>query len=163
VRGPTLTHGYWNDSQLSFSSQLGGYWLTGDLVWADGSGEYFHADRVADSFVSRDGPVYSLLLEEVVMSADPGVADCTVIGVPDGTGALAPLGIVKPRSAASLDLGRLLPAVNETLSRRDWPRLARLLLVEDAEDWPLGPTGKVLKRKLRERHAGSLLGARAGS
>lgn len=156
VRGPTLTHGYWNDSQLSFRSQLGGYWLTGDLVWSDEDGEYFHADRISDSFTAREGVVYSLLTEEVVMAADPAVADCTVIGVPDGAGGLAPIGVVKPRPGSAIDLAALVPGANARLREQGMPALRLILVAESVRDWPLGPTGKVLKRQLRERYGDAL-------
>jgi long-chain acyl-CoA synthetase len=156
VRGPTLTYGYWNDSQLTFRSQLGGYWLTGDLVWADENGEYFHADRISDSFPSGGGIVYSLPMEEAVMASDPAVADCTVIGVAKGSGGLAPVALVRARKGGTIDPAALLSSANANVRQHGWPTFELLVLAEAAEDWPLGPTGKVLKRQLRARYEDAL-------
>ena len=35
AKGPSITAGYWNDSDTTYRSKLGGYWLTGDLVYQD--------------------------------------------------------------------------------------------------------------------------------
>ena len=41
AKGPSITAGYWNDSDTTYRSKLGGYWLTGDLVYQDEDGNYY--------------------------------------------------------------------------------------------------------------------------
>jgi acyl-coenzyme A synthetase/AMP-(fatty) acid ligase len=46
VKSPTVTPGYWNDSDLTYRSWLRGYFLSGDLVYQDEEGQYFHMGTV---------------------------------------------------------------------------------------------------------------------
>jgi acyl-coenzyme A synthetase/AMP-(fatty) acid ligase len=67
VRSPTLTAGYWNDSVLTFRSRLGGYWLTGDLVYKDDDGRFFHVDRTTDAIRTKDGTITNALRGNVAV------------------------------------------------------------------------------------------------
>ncbi|MDA2811420.1 class I adenylate-forming enzyme family protein [Nocardiopsis sp. RSe5-2] len=157
VRTPTVTPGYWNDSGRTALSSFSGYWLTGDVVYRDTDGRIYHLDRVPDVVHTADGPVFSLPLEEVVLS-EPGVADCAVVAVPDpGTGAMAPYAVVRPAEGAEPPAD-LLGALNARLEAAGLARLRGASAVRSEEDFPLGPTGKVLKRRLRERFADALGG-----
>ena len=58
-------------------------WLhTGDVGYMDEDGFIFLVDRVKDMIISSGENVYPREIEEVV-SAYPGVAECSVIGIPD--------------------------------------------------------------------------------
>ena len=62
-----------------------GYYITGDLVYTDDEGYYYHMDRAADSVDLGGGRfLYTALSEERILAACPDVADCTVIAVRDG-------------------------------------------------------------------------------
>jgi acyl-coenzyme A synthetase/AMP-(fatty) acid ligase len=150
VKAPSVTSGYWNDSALTFRSQLGGYWLTGDLAFRDAKGRFYHVDRVPDVVRTTSGPVYSLATEELLLKNFQSFADCSIIAVPTGDGFEAPLALVRIRAGASRDEAATLLAVNAVLDPKGWGRIAALRIV-DADEIPLGTTGKVLKRLLRER------------
>ena len=159
VRTPTVTPGYWNDTALTQRSMFSGYWLTGDVVRRDEAGRFFHLDRVPDVIHTLDGPVYSLPMEEAVLAGCPEVADCAVVAVPDGpvsvpyaTVVLRP-GVTPPVDPTS--------AVNAALSARGLARVAGARVATGPDDFPTGPTGKVLKRNLREHLAGLLGGPAA--
>ena len=64
-RSPTLSPGYWNDSVTTYRARLNGWYLTGDLVYRDEEGNYYHVDRDPDAVVG-DG-----LLHGAVRGADP--------------------------------------------------------------------------------------------
>ena len=55
-KSPTLSPGYWNDSVTTYRTRLSGYYLTGDLVYRDDDGYYYHLDRAADAVDLGDGP-----------------------------------------------------------------------------------------------------------
>lgn len=157
IKSPTLTTGYWNDSALTSRSRLSGYWLTGDLVRQDEDGRFFHLDRVSDVIRTAEGPLYSLLAEELIMSALAEVADCTVVGSPRPGGVeqahlfLQPSRDVDPDRT---DRQEVLARVNALLAGHGLPAIA-------TADWaaagqlPVGPTGKVRKAALRASLAGS--------
>ncbi|KIH97697.1 carbohydrate-binding protein [Streptomonospora alba] len=162
VRTPTVTPGYWNDSELTARSSFAGYWLTGDVVYRDHDGRVFHLDRVPDVVHTASGPVYSLPLEEALLGC-PGIDDCSVFAVPDPiSGYSAPAATVR-LSAGVPEPDDLTGFVNDALAVRGLTPLAAAVAARSGEDFPLGPTGKVLKRRLRERFAGLLARDAEGS
>lgn len=152
VRTPTRTAGYWNDSTTTTRSSISGYWLTGDIVYRNGDGKFYHLDRVPDVIHASGGPIYSLPIEEAILVGCPQVADCAVVAVaaaPPETGDV-PFAVVKLAPGATVP-GDLLAMLNDALSAQRLPTLRAATLVQDDADFPTGPTGKVLKRQLRQR------------
>ncbi len=76
AKGPSITAGYWNDSDTTYRSKLGGYWLTGDLVYQDEDGNYYVVDRTKDAIETAEGTGYSVLMEEVLLSEISAITDC---------------------------------------------------------------------------------------
>nr|BFD88179.1 hypothetical protein StreXyl84_75800 [Streptomyces sp. Xyl84] len=165
VKTPTRTPGYWNDPALTASSELAGYWLTGDVAVRRPDGRFYHLDRTADVIHTAGGPVHSLPLEEVLIAdlADV-VQDCAVIGVPapSGEGQL-PLAVVRLQADSPLsDPAGIREAANRELTAAGLHPLAAVSVARGGDDYPTGPTGKVLKRELRTRHASALVTGPAG-
>ncbi|MPZ28729.1 MAG: AMP-binding protein [Micromonosporaceae bacterium] len=161
---PSRTPGYWKNPRLTSSFELNGYWLTGDVARRDADGNYYHLDRTVDVIDTATGPVYSLPLEEVLIAdcAD-AVLDCSVVGVParDGAGQ-QPIAVVKlqPDAAADWTEQAIREQANKELAAVGLAPLAAVVIARSEPDFPLGPTGKVLKRELRTRHAGLLTAGR---
>jgi acyl-coenzyme A synthetase/AMP-(fatty) acid ligase len=155
VKTPSRTPGYWNNERLTSSFELNGFWLTGDVARREPDGTFYHLDRTVDVIDTDAGPVYSLPIEEVLLAdCDEIVQDCAVVGVPDGTG-LVPVAVVRPQAEATAwSEEAILERANQELAAAGLARLAAVRVARSAEDFPLGPTGKVLKRELRTRHAG---------
>ncbi len=153
VRAPSVTPGYWDDPGLTERSLIDGHFLTGDIVRCDAQGRWYHLDREPDVIHSADGPVYSLPLEEVVL-LETGALDCAVVAVddPDDPSATCPAAVVLPQDTTGAAPEDLLERCNAGLRRRKLPILRALLVVGDRDGLPVGPTGKVLKRTLRDRH-----------
>jgi len=155
VKTPSRTPGYWRNPRLTASFELNGYWLTGDVARRDADGNYYHLDRTVDVIDTVDGPVYSLTLEEVLIAdcADL-VLDCAVVGVPSPTGGQRPIAVVRLQAGASDSTPQeVLEKANKELSSAGLATLAAVVIAHTDADYPLGPTGKVLKRELRTRHA----------
>lgn len=152
VRTKSVTPGYWGDPGLTERSTLGGYFLTGDVVRREPSGDWYHLDRTPDTIRTTTGTVYSLPLEEVLLLVSDAV-DAAVVGVrdPDDEEALLPIGIVLCEDGG-IDALELLDRCNVGLWERGLDRLAAVVVVGDRAGLPVGATGKVLKRVLRERH-----------
>jgi acyl-coenzyme A synthetase/AMP-(fatty) acid ligase len=149
VKSPSITPGYWNDSVLTARSQLSGYFLTGDLFYRDERNRFFHVDRVPDAIRTEDGMVYSLLTEEILLKHFPEITDCTVVGSPGARGLQEATIIVRLKDGAEKDADQLLRRMNEKLACEGRPGLSAVAFA-DLADIPLGPTGKVLKREVRE-------------
>jgi acyl-coenzyme A synthetase/AMP-(fatty) acid ligase len=158
---PSRTPGYWQNLLLTRSFELNGFWLTGDVARRDAEGNYYHLDRTVDVIDTTDGPVYSLPLEEVLLAdcADV-VRDCSVVGVPAGAGqGQRPIAAVQLQAdATDWTAEAILEKANKELARTGLASLAAVLIVDE---FPLGPTGKVLKRELRTRYANLLTGPEA--
>ncbi|MBO3460026.1 acyl--CoA ligase [Aetokthonos hydrillicola Thurmond2011] len=154
IKSPTITPGYWNDSNKTLKSYKQGYWTSGDLAYTDKNGNFYHLDRSVDAIECSSGMVYSLLVEEVILKQNTEVADCAVIGVPNKHGKSSLIALVKMKSEKNIKASILLDAINKDISDLTAEKLTSLLIVRE---FPVGPTGKVLKRKLREEYKNFLL------
>ncbi|MGV9267332.1 class I adenylate-forming enzyme family protein [Kitasatospora sp. NPDC003701] len=156
IVSPSRTPGYWNDPRLTATFELAGYWLTGDVARRDAEGNFYHLDRTVDVIDTVDGPVYSLPVEEVLL-ADCGdlVQDCSVVGVPGAPGeGQRPVAVVRLQAdAEGRTAEEVQEAANKALAGAGLAALAAVSIARTPEDFPLGPTGKVLKRELRTRFA----------
>lgn len=148
---PTLALGYWNDSTTTHRTRIRGRFLTGDLMYRDEEGFYYHVDRAVDSVELGDGRrLFTAMSEERVLARCPDVLDCTVVALKDGDGRvvtdvlLVLAGDADPAADRSKEVVAALDAATAATVRQ--------VLVVDADDIPLGPTGKVRKVLLRERH-----------
>jgi acyl-coenzyme A synthetase/AMP-(fatty) acid ligase len=150
ARGPAITPGYWDDSDITYRSTLAGYWLTGDIAYRDETGRFFLVDRAADSIETGDGTAYSVLMEEILLSGVPDIADCTVVAGRHGD-RMVPVAVVKLHEG-SRDVMPLLAEANDVLRRSGQPELVVLESAREAGDIPVGVTGKVLKRQLRDKY-----------
>ncbi|MCG8419428.1 MAG: acyl--CoA ligase [Proteobacteria bacterium] len=156
-RSPTITPGYWNDSEKTYLAQRAGYWMTGDVGYRDEAGLFYHLDRAVDVIHTRNGNVYTLPTEERIQKACPDIADVTVIGVDareqnGGAGHSEPVAIIWAEDGEILHVEALLNASNLAL-QSDMPGhgLSAMIVVE-CGDVPFGATGKVIKRELRTRY-----------
>ena len=160
VKSPSITPGYWHDERLTTMFRLNGYWLTGDVARRDREGNFYHLDRTVDVIDTRSGPVYSLPIEEVLL-ADCGdvVQDCSVIGIPAAEGGQTPVAVVRLQAGAGdWTAEAILERANKELAGVGLAGLSAVVVATEPDDFPLGPTGKVLKRELRTRHASLLAG-----
>ena len=150
VKSPSVTPGYWNDSELTARSRRNGFFLTGDLVYRDQQGRYFHVDRVTDVIDGVNGRTFSLLTEEILIARTDAIDDCTVSSLTGPHGERFPVALVWSDSPVRLEARSLLNGFNEALDLRGQPRLSAVFVVRPNEV-PLGITGKVLRRELQSK------------
>ncbi len=149
MKSPSLALGYWNDSVNTFRTRLNGYYLTGDLMYRDEDGYFYHVDRASDAVDLGDGNwLYTVLSEERILKHCPDVRDCTVLAARAATGR---------SSSMSCCCSPLTPTPRATGTTRSAPRSARSPErcradrghPRDESSWE--PTGKVRKFLMRER------------
>jgi acyl-coenzyme A synthetase/AMP-(fatty) acid ligase len=151
VKSPTVTVGYWADSDMTYRSRLAGYWLSGDVGYQDENGTFFQVDRAVDVVETESGPGYSVLMEELLMAESPAILDCAVVaGSHDGR--TVPVALVTTTGGRDVDPDEILRGANEALRAAGHPELALLEVATSQDHVPLGVTGKVLKTRLRERY-----------
>ncbi|MBV1856088.1 class I adenylate-forming enzyme family protein [Catellatospora tritici] len=149
LKSPTVMLGCWNDSVTTFRTRQRGYYLTGDLVFYDEDGYYYHVDRAVDSVVLDSGHwLHTSYTEEKILATCPDVLDCTVVAVREaGTVVTDVLLLLRADADASADRT---PQITAALGEHAAPTLRRITAVHD-DDIPTGATGKVRKLVLRER------------
>ena len=146
VRAPCVTPGYWNDSRLTVKNTLGGYWLTGDLVYRTEEGDYYHVDRIQDAIDLESGPFYSCQAEELILKHCGDLFDCSIVGVDgdEGTRLVMTAETVNGEQPADLKL-----RINALLADHHLPGVDEVLFESGRTN--AGVTGKKLKFVLRQR------------
>ncbi len=121
-----------------------GWFRTGDVGRVDADGYVYVEDRLKDLIISGGENVYSPEVERV-LAEHPAVAEVAVIGVPDARWGEAVKAVVALRPGATADEAGLVAWCRDRLAHFKCPRS-----VDVVEALPRNPTGKILKRALRE-------------
>jgi fatty-acyl-CoA synthase len=144
LRGPKITHGYWRDPTKTAVSFDGDWFRTGDVGYVDNDGFLFLTDRMKDMIISGGENIASSEVERVVYQM-PQIREAAIIGVPDEKWGERPVAVVALNAGHSLDY--------ETLAKHCRAHLAAFKVPKQLivrEQLPRNPSGKVLKRLLRE-------------
>jgi long-chain acyl-CoA synthetase len=140
--------GYWENPKATAEAVTpDGWFRTGDAGYTDADGYLYLHDRVKDMIVSGGENVYPAEVENVV-ARHPGVADVAVIGVPDERWGEAVKAIVVP--ADGTDAGDTTAQDIIAFARQQLAGYKLPKSVDFAEVLPRNPSGKLLKRELRE-------------
>jgi acyl-coenzyme A synthetase/AMP-(fatty) acid ligase len=154
LRSPTLAPGYWNDSVTTYRYRYRGWYLTGDLMYRDADGFYYHLDRAVDAVDLGDGKwLYTAMSEERILVRCPDVRDCTVVAVRERGRVVSDV-LLLLAPGADPDADRTV-AVREALGEAAGATLRRVVAVPE-DDIVVGPTGKVRKFLMRQRHLAEL-------
>jgi len=148
LRGPKVLPRYWNDPEKTAASFFGDWFRSGDVGYLDADGFLFLTDRKKDMIISGGENIASSEVERVVYQL-PQVAECAVIGLPDERWGERPVAVVVLRPGTALDLAALDAHCRAHLAAFKVPKE---LILRDA--LPRNPSGKVLKRVLRDELAG---------
>ncbi len=146
VRGDSVMKGYWRDPAASARTLADGWLHTGDIGAFDTRGFLTLKDRSKDVIISGGSNIYPREVEET-LQAHPGVAEVSVIGVPDAEWGESVVAFVVARDGtlASADLDSLCLS---RIARFKRPKEYRFV-----EALPKNAYGKILKTELRARMA----------
>jgi 4-coumarate--CoA ligase len=146
VRSPAAMLGYLNNPAATAATLDADGWLhTGDIARRDADGYVYIVDRLKELIKVKGFQVAPAELEALLLT-HPAVADAAVIGVPDERAGELPMAFVVRKSGATADAN----AIAEHVASRTahFKRLARIEFVDAV---PKSPSGKILRRLLRER------------
>lgn len=143
ARSASLMAGYL-PAEATAESMCDGWYRTGDVGWLDAGGWLRITDRLKEMIKVRGFQVAPAEIE-AVLQGHPAVKDCAVYGIPDGLNGEAVVAAVA--AAEPVDPTELTALVDEKLA--SYKRLSRVVFVPDI---PRLPSGKVLRRVLKERH-----------
>jgi acyl-CoA synthetase (AMP-forming)/AMP-acid ligase II len=145
-RGPQLLEGYLNNPQATAGLKTPDGWVrSGDLGLVDADGFIFITDRLKELIKFKGMQVAPAELEALLLT-HPEVADAAVIGRPDERAGEVPVAYLVARGAPDPD------AIRAWLAERVAPhkQLADVVFVDAI---PKNPSGKLLRRMLRDRDA----------
>jgi acyl-CoA synthetase (AMP-forming)/AMP-acid ligase II len=147
IRGPQVMRGYLHNPDATAETIDAHGWLrTGDVAIRDEDGYFRIVDRLKELIKYKGYQVPPAELEALIVS-HPEVADVAVIGVPDEEAGEVPKAFVVP-AGSGLDADALRAWVAERVAPQK-----QIRLVETVEEIPKSPSGKILRRQLRERPA----------
>ena len=152
---PQYMLGYWNDPQRTTDATRAidgvNYWLTGDLGYRDEDGYLFYTGR-ADDIISSAGYRIGPTEVENALQEHRAVVESAVVASPDPErGEVVKAYVVlregeEPSEALIADIQR---HVKESTAPYKYPRR-----IEFVESLPKNPSGKLLRRVLRDREFG---------
>jgi fatty-acyl-CoA synthase len=146
-RSPHLMSGYFHDDERTRAAFTGGWFHSGDLATIDAEGYITVVDRKKDMIKTGGENVASREVEEALYRL-PQVSEVAVIGVPHPRWVEAVVAVVVVRTGHDLSEAEVLSHANQVLASFKAPK--RIVF---AEALPKNPSGKLLKRQLRDVHA----------
>jgi acyl-CoA synthetase (AMP-forming)/AMP-acid ligase II len=147
VRGPQVMRGYLNNPEATAATiTIDGWLKTGDIGYADADGHFTIVDRLKELIKYKGYQVAPAELEALLLT-HPAVADAAVIGIPDEEAGELPKAFVVARGDVSAE--ELLAFVAGQVA--PYKKLRRL---EFTDAIPKAPSGKLLRRVLRDRERG---------
>ncbi len=145
LRGPNMMLGYLDDPEATAVAIDAEGWLhTGDAGRLDGAGNLTITGRLKDMYICGGFNVYPAEVEQVLARLD-GVAESAVVGVAEPRLGEVGKAFVVARPGFALTEEDVLAFCRERLAGYKVPRR-----VEFRDALPRNPSGKVLKRVLKE-------------
>jgi O-succinylbenzoate-CoA ligase len=147
IRGPHIMKEYWNRPEATADTIRDGWLHSGDVATVDKEGFVYIQDRIKDMVISGGENVYPAEIENVILG-NPKVGEVAVIGQPSAKWGESAFAVVV-RKDPSLTEREVLDWCQGKLARFKQPRAVGFIDVI-----PRNPSGKVLKRLLREQFPG---------
>jgi fatty-acyl-CoA synthase len=148
-RSPHLMLGYFHDEEKTKAAFAGGWFHSGDLATIDEEGFITVVDRKKDMIKSGGENVASREVEEMIYKL-PQVSEVAVIGVPDAKWVEAVAAVVVVKAGQSLSEQDVIAHCNRHMAGFKAPKR-----VVFAQSLPKNPSGKLLKRELRQKYGGA--------
>jgi acyl-CoA synthetase (AMP-forming)/AMP-acid ligase II len=145
LRGPKVFPGYWRDPDATEAAFRGGWFHTGDIGVLDHDGFLTIVDRLKDMIVSGGENIASSEVERVLYEHD-AVVEAAAVGRPDDRWGEVPVAFVVVDDAATVTTDELLEHCRGQLAKFKVPKDVVFI-----DALPRNPSGKVLKRELRDR------------
>ena len=136
--------GYWQKPDLTNEIMKDGWMWTGDIATWDEDGYIFIVDRSKDMIISGGENIYSTQVESAIHKHE-GVLECAVIGIPDDEWGESVKAVVVMKPGESATESEIIEVAKAHLASYQKPKS-----VDFVDSLPKAPTGKILKRELRD-------------
>jgi long-chain acyl-CoA synthetase len=144
VRSESMTIGYWSLPEETAKTIQGGWLHTGDFARFDKEGYVYIVDRKHDMIISGGKNIYPREIEELLYRHE-AILEAAVIGVPDGYWGESVKALVVLKEGMEASEEEIIDFCKDNLASYKKPRS-----VEFRKELPKSPTGKILKRVIRE-------------
>ncbi|HMN93938.1 MAG TPA: acyl-CoA synthetase [Hydrogenophaga sp.] len=148
-RSPHLMLGYFNDPERTEAAFAGGWFHSGDLATVDEEGYISVVARKKDMIKTGGENVASREVEEMIYRL-PAVSEVAVIGLPDPKWVEAVTAVIVVKAGQSLTEAEVMAHCSEHMAHFKAPK--RVVFTDAL---PKNPSGKLLKRELRQRYTGA--------
>ena len=146
LRGPNMMKGYWNQPAATSETLLADGWMrTGDIGYFDSDQCVYLVDRLKELIKYKAYQVAPAELEDILQS-HPAVRDSGVVGAPDAAAGEIPIAFVVKKEGAALSAEELMQYVAARVAP-----YKKIRAVEFVQEIPKSPSGKILRRVLKER------------
>ena len=143
-RSPHLMLGYFHDDERTLSSFEGDWFHSGDLATIDEEGYITVVDRKKDMIKTGGENVASREVEEMIYRL-PQVSEVAVVGLPDPKWVEAVTAVIVVKSGHTLDEQTVISHCTHHMAHFKSPK--RVVFTDSL---PKNPSGKLLKRQLRQ-------------
>lgn len=147
MRGPQFMLAYWNEPEATAAVLRDGWYWSGDMATVDSDGFYRIVDRVKEMIKYNGFPIAPAEVEAVMLE-HPMVSDCGIVGRKDKIAGEIPCAFVVLRNGSQGNAKiaeDLCGFVGDRLTGYKQPREVRFV-----ESIPRNPSGKILRRMLRD-------------
>jgi len=151
VKGPQVVKGYWNKPEATAESFTEGWFHTGDIGKIDEEGFVYILDRIKDMIIRGGENVYCSEVEGALLE-HPAVKAACVFGTPHNTLGEEVAAAVELNSTRTASEQELMDFVAKKLAKFKVP----VKIWFRSEPFPLGATGKVQKREVRQSYVDQL-------
>lgn len=145
LRAPNIMKGYWNRPKETAATIKDGWLYTGDIGKMDQEGFLYILDRKKDMIISGGENIYPAEVEDALLH-HPKIADVAIIGYPHEKWGEAVKAIVVLKPGENLTDAELIEWCQGKIGRFKIPK--EVVFIDSI---PRTPTGKILKRVLREQ------------
>ncbi len=144
IKSGTVMKSYWNRSEATAETIVDDWFYSGDAGFFDEDGFLFIHDRVKDMIISGAENIYPAEVENALMS-HPQILDAAVVGIPDEKWGETVMGFVILAEDSSISEDEIIAYSREKIAGFKCPKTIKFI-----NEIPRNPTGKVLRRELRE-------------
>ena len=147
TRSPYIFNGYWEQDETTKAAMRGEWFSAGDLGRFDEDGYLYIEGRKKDMIISGGINIYPREIEEL-LHTHVSVAEAAVVGVPDERWGERVVAFVVPETDEQTDEDVLLTFCAKGLTKHKVPK--QVVFIDEI---PRNPSGKILKRVLRDQHS----------
>jgi long-chain acyl-CoA synthetase len=144
LRGANLMKGYYQNDEATEKAFRSGWFHTNDLGYKDEEGFFYIVDRKSDMIIRGGENIYPREIDETLYQ-HPKVKDAATIGVPDQLFGEEVKSFIVLKDGENASEEEIIAYCREHLADFKCPKTVAFL-----DDIPKGPTGKLLKKSLRE-------------